>query len=218
MSDGTSRSLRYRVVHCSSTERAYGVWALHDANPHSAGWRSTCFSDYPVEMVLGFHFTAVDISQISFILHEFMIPRSVEIHLARELSPEAQLSDDAWRSCSFERVGSVSFDSNERAQYRQREMKTVQLKGTAVLVRFVFAECHMNVHNLCHQISVVAIGVHGRPALAEPAALSAMAAPKTLGQSDLGLPGLDSELLALGIDITALDIPGIERVDSETYF
>jgi hypothetical protein len=46
-----ARQLHFRVVHCSSFDREHRASELHDVNPHSRGWVSACFSDYPVEMV-----------------------------------------------------------------------------------------------------------------------------------------------------------------------
>jgi hypothetical protein len=43
--------LQFRVVHCSSSDREHSASELHNVNPHSRGWVSACFSDYPVEMV-----------------------------------------------------------------------------------------------------------------------------------------------------------------------
>lgn len=58
---------------------------------------------------------------------------------------------------SWKRLGSFSFDSNERSKLQSRELKSVTVSVQALFLRIVLARCHMNSQNIYKQARVSAI-------------------------------------------------------------
>ncbi|CAG8567618.1 5539_t:CDS:10 [Ambispora gerdemannii] len=63
----------------------------------------------------------------------------------------------------FRRLGYCSLDSNERAHYKARELKSVRLDTEGEYIRFVARKCHPNHLNQCNQVGIVGITVMGEP-------------------------------------------------------
>lgn len=55
-------------------------------------------------------------------------------------------------SCSWKRLGFLSFDKNERSSYQARELKSVHVNATAYLLRLVVHRCHPNKLNTDNQV------------------------------------------------------------------
>lgn len=54
---------------------------------------------------------------------------------------------------SWKRLGSFSFDSNERSKLQARELKSVTVNVQALFVRIVLARCHTNSQNVYGQVA-----------------------------------------------------------------
>ena len=57
---------------------------------------------------------------------------------------------------SWKRLGSFSFDSNERSKLQSRELKSVTVSVQALFLRIVLARCHINSQNIYKQVRVSA--------------------------------------------------------------
>ncbi len=55
---------------------------------------------------------------------------------------------------SWKRLGSFSFDSNERSKLQSRELKSVTVSVQALFLRIVLARCHINSQNIYKQVSL----------------------------------------------------------------
>ena len=55
---------------------------------------------------------------------------------------------------SWKRLGSFSFDSNERSKLQSRELKSVTVSVQALFLRIVLARCHINSQNIYKQARV----------------------------------------------------------------
>lgn len=53
---------------------------------------------------------------------------------------------------SWKRLGSFSFDCNERSKLQARELKSVTVSVQALFVRIVLARCHSNAQNAYGQV------------------------------------------------------------------
>ncbi len=58
-------------------------------------------------------------------------------------------------SCTWKRLGFLSFDKNERSGYQARELKSVHVSATAYLLRLVVHTCHPNKLNTDNQVTHV---------------------------------------------------------------
>jgi len=55
---------------------------------------------------------------------------------------------------SWKRLGSFSFDSNDRSKLQARELKSVTVSVQALFLRIVLARCHLNSQNVYKQVSI----------------------------------------------------------------
>ncbi|RIA83627.1 hypothetical protein C1645_785930 [Glomus cerebriforme] len=64
----------------------------------------------------------------------------------------------------FRRLGYCALDSNERANYKARELKSVRLDTEGEYIRLVARRCYSNHLNQYNQVGIVGITVMGEPA------------------------------------------------------
>jgi len=55
-------------------------------------------------------------------------------------------------SLVWKRLGSFSFDSNERSKLKARELKSVTVSVQAQFIRIVLQRCHSNTQNVYKQV------------------------------------------------------------------
>ena len=58
---------------------------------------------------------------------------------------------------TWKRLGSFSFDSNERSKLQSRELKSVTVSVQALFLRIVLARCHVNSQNIHKQVRRAAV-------------------------------------------------------------
>ncbi|CAG8437416.1 7595_t:CDS:10, partial [Acaulospora morrowiae] len=63
----------------------------------------------------------------------------------------------------FRRLGYCALDSNERANYKARELKSIRLDTEGEYIRLVARRCHPNHLNQYNQVGIVGITVMGEP-------------------------------------------------------
>lgn len=61
----------------------------------------------------------------------------------------------------FKRLGYLSLDSNERSGFQARELKSVYVDSSAVLLKLILHKCHLNNFNIFNQIGLVALNCIG---------------------------------------------------------
>ncbi|KAG9304583.1 hypothetical protein G9A89_020147 [Geosiphon pyriformis] len=85
---------------------------------------------------------------------EKVLDDDTDIHLDK-------LNDESY--VHFRRLGYCALDSNERAQYKARELKSVRLDAECEYIRLVARRCHSNHLNQFNQVGLVGITVMGEP-------------------------------------------------------
>ncbi len=80
------------------------------------------------------------------------IASKVELHVAN-LPSSGDASQAAWR-----KLGSMTFDSNERSSFKARELKSVHVEAGAQLLKVVFHRPHANRLNTHSQVNAVLAG------------------------------------------------------------
>jgi centrosomal protein CEP104 len=58
-------------------------------------------------------------------------------------------------------LGQISFDNNEKSEYQARELKSVYIEQSCLLVKLVVRGCHGNPSNDFNQSGIVAINILG---------------------------------------------------------
>lgn len=59
---------------------------------------------------------------------------------------------DSGNAVAWKRLGSFSFDSNERSNLQARELKSVTVNVQAKFIKVVLARCHTNSQNVYRQV------------------------------------------------------------------
>ena len=113
----------FTVCRCSSQDDEHPATELNVMSPHTNGWQSQRFSEYPQELVLQLHQPA-RVRQIQILSHHANIAQRIELFVGT--GPNN--NPDAAR---FEKLGYISLDSNERSRFEARELKTVQVDASA---------------------------------------------------------------------------------------
>ena len=68
---------------------------------------------------------------------------------------ELHIGTQSGETVSWKRLGSFSFDSNDRSKLQARELKSVTVSVQAVLIRIVLARCHTNSQNIYKQVFIL---------------------------------------------------------------
>lgn len=138
----------------------------------SPGWASPPNGTFPQQLTLRLHSPA-KLYQLQLLSHEYKIAGKVEIHAAfcksnfkrrdgNETSVIQSHSNESLHSIVFDRLGFMSFDSNEKTKFSARELKSVSLPGIyATHLRFIFHRCHSNIMNVNNQISLIMVELLG---------------------------------------------------------
>ncbi|KAF9433149.1 hypothetical protein BGZ76_009818, partial [Entomortierella beljakovae] len=63
----------------------------------------------------------------------------------------------------FQKLGSISFDSNTSSNYSGRELKSINVDVEGEYLRVVIRQCHVNHLNIYHQVAILALNVLGEP-------------------------------------------------------
>ena len=150
--------LRFQVVHCSGEDPEYPAKELNNHSPHTRGWQALRFCEYPQEVGLQLQIKGGaeqtrEISQLQILSHQSKIGSKIEIYVG--------MGSD-YHSASYQRLGHLSLDSNERSGYQARELKTVFLNQKAQYIRLLIHKCHQNKYNLFNQVGIVAINLLGK--------------------------------------------------------
>ncbi|KAG0369473.1 hypothetical protein BGZ54_009831 [Gamsiella multidivaricata] len=61
----------------------------------------------------------------------------------------------------FQKLGSISFDSNTASNFSGRELKSINVDVEGEYLRVVIRQCHVNPLNIYHQVAILALNVLG---------------------------------------------------------
>lgn len=156
------RKLRFRVAYCSSEDPEFPARELNAHSPNTQGWLSARMCDYPQEIVVQFD-GLVRLSALQILSNESRIAQKIELYVG---TCENALEAPSLQSASFRRLGYLSLDSNERSQYRARELKDVNLSKSgkdtrAQFLRLIIHENHINSLNIHGQVGIMAVNALG---------------------------------------------------------
>ncbi|KAK9901713.1 hypothetical protein WJX75_009833 [Coccomyxa subellipsoidea] len=149
---GTSApKLGFTISSCSGEDADYPASELLSKDPQVKGWQTPRFCKWPQQVTLQLEGLA-KVHQIQILSHEFKIASKVELHIGTPGGGEA---------VSWKRLGSFSFDCNERSKLQARELKSVTVSVQALFVRIVLARCHSNAQNVYGQAGLLGVSIAG---------------------------------------------------------
>jgi len=144
--------LEFAVVQCTGEDPDYPSDSLNNVGPHSKGWQTPRFCEYPQELVLEFLAGDVQIQQLQLLSHQSKITQQIEIFMG---------TGDELSMAQFQRLGHLSMDDNQRSGHRAQELKSVFVDSTGRWLKLKFHKCYINKYNLYNQIGIVAINALG---------------------------------------------------------
>ena len=148
--------LKFRVVQCSSEDPEFPSTELNAHSPHTVGWQSARFCDFPQE--IGFQFAGpVHLVQLQVLSHQYKIASKLELFVGT--CPDGDKI--SYQKCKWKRLGYLSLDNNERSSWQARELKSVQLDAYGRFLKIVAHSCHTNKLNMYSQIGLIAINLIG---------------------------------------------------------
>ena len=210
-------ALPFRVCYCDSADKRAPARNLERAPTHeSLGWRSAPSPRCPIEIGLQFD-GRVRVSAVTLTSHQHLIPSSVEllvgavVQRASASSSQTAHTQADYVSATFQRLGFTRLDSNERSDFRAREVKTVHVNdATGHFLKLIVNEAHRNPKNPHGQVSLISIRVDGVQELSGGVSAPG-AVPKMLEPTDVTAfthdPGLDVHFMQVGLDPSrAVDI------------
>ena len=104
------------------------------------------FASYPQILVFELE-EFCHIKQLQILSHQYAIANKIDVYLA-----EGQSGVNEWKSLSWNRIGYLSLDKNERSSFRSRELKSVYLDHRARYVKLSLRESHVKHINVFNQV------------------------------------------------------------------
>lgn len=144
---------------------------LNYHSPQTRGWQSARFCEYPQEIGLAFVDGIVSLTQVQLLSHQSKIATRIELFVGQ---------GETYFDATWVRLGYLSLDSNERSQFKARELKSVFLsKAQGSFLKLILLKPYLNPLNLFNQVGLVAVNCLGTTATSlkgaeEPAALAAL--------------------------------------------
>jgi len=137
---------------------------------HIKGWQSAKWCTYPQILVLRFP-QVYDIRKIQILAHQSKIAHTIELYSGLTSSPAPPSSSSSAPSSStttdpsslgaFTRLGYLSLDSNERSNFKARELKSVYVHARGNMLQLLIKKCYTNALNTANQVGIIAINVVG---------------------------------------------------------
>ena len=141
--------LRFKVCYCSGEDPDFPASELNAHTPHTRGWQTPRFCEYPQE--IGIQFASVsDVQQLQVLSHQSKIATRIEIFVGTAVEGDPR---PAYSRAKFKRMGYVSLDPNERSNFQARELKTVQFNANGLFLKLVIHKCSVNRLNIYSQVS-----------------------------------------------------------------
>ena len=164
----------FRVVYFSSEDAGYPASELNLHGPATLGWQSLKFCDYPQEiglLIIDSDKKSKFVSQLQLLSHQSKIASRIEIFLGLGVD---------YSSATYERLGFMTLDINEKSNLTARELKTVYIDDkSGQFLKLIIHRPHHNTQNLFTQVGIIAINILGSEAAPQVAESkeAAMVAP-----------------------------------------
>ena len=149
------RKLAFQVVFASGEDPEYPATELNFHSPQTRGWQSPRFAESPCEVGVAFLDGVVNISLVQILSHQHKIATRVELFVG--------IGDDYFSS-NFTRLGYMTLDSNEKSQFKARELKSVYIKARGNFLKLLLHKCYTNPLNIFSQVGLIALNALGQPA------------------------------------------------------
>eukprot|EP00116_Pleurobrachia_bachei_P001777 sb/3462039/ len=151
-----SQKIKFNVVYATGSDDDFSSSALESHGPSVKGWRSERFCIYPQEIVVQLP-SAIRLRKLQILSHQYLVTRKVELFIG-SCRPGTSPS---FQTATFNRLGYISFEPNEKTSFKARELKSVHLDCEGVFIKLVCHKNHVNNLNIFNQVGIVAVNVLG---------------------------------------------------------
>ncbi|ORX61854.1 hypothetical protein DM01DRAFT_1331327 [Hesseltinella vesiculosa] len=177
----TIQPLAFEVAHCSSWDDNHTPDELVNFNPGNQdafneqelanvkikGWQTPKCPTYPQDLIIHLTCGPARIGKIQLLSHHYKIATKIDVYIGILKEPTEDMSlpsddDEDDTLIEFTRLGYVCFDSNARAQFRARELKSIKINADGEYIRLVVRQCHQNRLNTYNQVGLLALNVLGQ--------------------------------------------------------
>ena len=124
---------------------------LNTHSPHTRGWQTPRFCEYPQEVGLALS-SQSRITQVQLLSHQSKIATRIELFVGEGAS---------YSTATWKRLGYLSLADNSRSEYQARELKSVYIDAAGGFLKLVVHKCYVNKHNIFNQVGVVAVNLLG---------------------------------------------------------
>jgi len=145
--------LGFTVAYASGEDMEYPATELNMHSPHTRGWQSPRFCEYPQELGLALAQPA-RVTQVQLLSHQSKIATRIELFVG-----DGQSYDTA----TWKRLGYLSLADNSRSEYQARELKSVYIDSPGSFLKLLVHTCYVNKHNIFNQVGIVAVNLLGEP-------------------------------------------------------
>ena len=143
-------SIPYTVFRFSSESESNVADELNNVNSNR-GWQSAPYASFPQQVVLQFPKTTIH--HMELLSHHSKIAHRIELH--------AGMASSRDNSVRWRRLGFFSLNSNERSNFKSRELKTVPVNIKANMLKLILLENHINARNPSNQVGIMRIELFG---------------------------------------------------------
>ena len=150
--------LNFQIVQNSSADPDYPITELLLHDTQSRGWMSSRFCEYPQEITIEF-FAPVRVRHIQFLSHEAKISSRLDLYTSIPDFTYAPPNNEI----KFVKLGYLNFDSNERSQFKARELKSVYVDAPCLQMKIILNKNHPNKHNIFNQVGLILLNFYGEP-------------------------------------------------------
>ena len=164
------KPLPFNVVKCSSEEEGFECTALQNYREDGDGWLSERNCTYPQVLVLKLHNQndGSAIASLEILCHDFCISQTIEIAIGYG-SIDGKPPNSFGECESIQKLGYVTMDSNERSEFRDRELKSVPIGKPADFIKLVLHHNYENKYNEYSQVGLVGLRVFAGAVIAKDA-------------------------------------------------
>lgn len=110
---------------------------------------------YPIDLIIQFE-KKVILKKVQILSHQYLIASKIEFFIG-------DCSDEniSYEAAKYTRLGFIELSSNERTDYRARELKSVHVDAEGTFLKLVIHKNYVNRLNLYNQVGLVALNVIG---------------------------------------------------------
>jgi len=143
--------LSFTVAYSSGEDIDYPARELNVHSPHTVGWQSPRFCDFPQEVGLALSRPS-RLSQVQLLSHQSKIATKIELYVGE---------GGSYSTANWKRLGYLSLADNSQSDYQARELKSVYIDCTGAFLKLLVHKCYLNTHNIYNQVGIVAVNLLG---------------------------------------------------------